>query len=184
MMTATTAARDRIQQIYDGHRGLYAPSLVDEAAALLDDLLDTAEKHGHDRTDQSQGLSWLVLAAAEATSGKYRRSAIQQTYEQVNELIRALSAELTELGLSVTGAYNGVGAEPVAGGPSWGLDGRTGLAVSIHTDGGWDLTVNQTRRPGTVHSIYAPNTVEGAKEVAAIVHGILHGDIADPFRRR
>ncbi|MFF4607765.1 hypothetical protein ACFY12_34130 [Streptomyces sp. NPDC001339] len=183
-MTASNASRDRIQKIYDSHRGLYAPSLVTEAAAFLDDLLDTAEKHGHDRTDQSQGLSWLVMAAAEATSSKYRSHRNKRTYEEVNQLTRALSTELTKLGLTITGARNGVGAEPVAGGPTWGLDGRTGLAVSIYTDGGWDLTVNQQVGAGSVHSIYAPHTAEGAKEVAAIVHGILHGEIADPFRRR
>lgn len=172
----------RVRRIFTGYAGLYAPSVIEEAAALLDALVATAEEHGHDR--QSEATGWLTTAAAEATSSKYRRHGVDRSHTEVIELVRTLTTELTELGLTIVPAQgrNMVAVAPVPTGPSWGLDGRTGLAVALYTDGGWDLTVNQ--RQTRVHSIYAPATADGAREVAAIVHGIAHGDVEDPFRRR
>ncbi|MFD6915222.1 hypothetical protein [Streptomyces virginiae] len=44
MTTPTTGSPTRVRRIYDGHAGLYAPSVVTEAAALLDASLATADQ--------------------------------------------------------------------------------------------------------------------------------------------
>ncbi|MFD9303041.1 hypothetical protein ACFWCB_10255 [Streptomyces sp. NPDC060048] len=142
----------------------------------------TAAKYGHDR--QNEGLGWLVTAAAEATSTKYGRPAVERTITELAELSRALNTALTREGLTPAPARGRgtTAVEPVSGGPTWGLDGRTGLAVGIYLNSGWDLTVNQQQT--SVHSIYAPATADGAREVAVIVRDILRGKAEDPFRRR
>lgn len=94
-----------------------------------------------------------------------------------------LSDAFHEIGLTSTDAAVGAGVavEPVAGGPLWGWDGRTGLVVVLYLDDGWTLMVNQAgmRRPV---SIYAPVTDEGARDVAELVGQVLRGEIKDPFR--
>ncbi|MFE4663818.1 hypothetical protein ACWCQZ_46895 [Streptomyces sp. NPDC002285] len=57
-----------------------------------------------------------------------------------------------------------------------------GLAVVLYTDSAWELMLNSTRT--TSHTIHAPVTEAGAAEVAQLVHGVLSGDVTDPFRRR
>lgn len=179
--TAPNSSSDRVAKVYAGYSGLYAPSVIEEASRFLDDLLTTAERHGHDRA--SSDLGWLVTAAAEATARKYGRPAVDRTSAELSAHQRALSAAFTAQGLSVTSARvrMGVAVEPVAGGPVWGMDGRTGLAVAVYADSGWELMVNQPQ--GRVFSIHAPVTDTGAGEVAVIVRGLLHGEVRDPFRR-
>ncbi|MFI5987087.1 hypothetical protein ACIBEA_40260 [Streptomyces sp. NPDC051555] len=179
-MTTPSSSLDRVRMVYAGYAGLYAPSVATEAAALLDDLLDTAAQYGHDH--QAEATGWLVTAAAEATSTKYGRPAVERTITELAELSRALNTALTREGLTLTLARGGSNSavEPLSGGPTWGLDGRTGLAVGIYLNSGWDLAVNQGR--STVHSIYAPATADGAREVAVIVRDILLGKAEDPFR--
>lgn len=181
MATTEPSSADRVRKVFAGYTGLYAPSVIAEAAQLLDALLDTAEQHGYGRQDEAAG--WLVTAAAEAVSSKCRSTSGKRSYDEVNALTSTLTRELTARGLTLapSAGRGAVAVEPVAGGPSWGLSGRAGLAVSLYTDGGWDITVNQLQ--SRVHAVHAPVTAEGAKEVADIVHGILHGMIADPFRR-
>ncbi|MFJ8798504.1 hypothetical protein [Streptomyces sp. NPDC102487] len=180
-MTAPRTSEDRIRAAYEGHAALYAPSVVTAAAQLLDDLLDAASKHGHD--SDVDGLSWLTVAAAEATSRKYGRPRTERTSTEVYTLHAALSAALDEQGLTREGAWvrMGVAVKPRDDGPSWGLGGTTGLAVALYTDSGWELMVNapQTR----AFTIHAPATEAGAAEVARIVRDILTGDRRDPFRR-
>jgi len=180
MTTPSTDSHARIRRIYDGHAGLYAPSVVDEAAALLDAYLATAEQHGLDRK-AADDEGWLALAASEAVSGKYGRPATERTAAELNKLSTALSNALTAEDLEVvpTPVRMGVGVAPVPGGPTWGMAG--GLAVALYSDSGWQLMLNAARTPS--HSICAPVTEAGAVEVARLVHGVLRGDVADPFRR-
>jgi hypothetical protein len=92
------------------------------------------------------------------------------------ELKSALTDALTtpELSLAVPAIRSGVTVAPNRG--------KTGLAVGILLNRGRGLTINQ---PGsTVLAICAPTTVEGAADVAELVHSVLHGEIPDPFRNR
>jgi hypothetical protein len=177
----TQSSHDEIARIYAGHSGLYAPSAVEDAARLLDDLVATAQKHGHKAEDAA---GWLALSAAEATSTKHRRQArAERTPAELTKLLRALSEAFTETGLTVVPSQGGrscVAVAPVPGGPTWGIN-ETGLRVSLYTDGGWDLTVNQPQ--ARVCAIYAPATQAGAREVAALVAAVLRGETSDPFRR-
>ncbi|WP_406514570.1 hypothetical protein OG851_43590 (plasmid) [Streptomyces sp. NBC_00161] len=180
MTTPTTDSPARIRRIYDGHAGLYAPSVVTEAAALLDAYLATAEQHGLDRKAADED-GWLALSAAEAISRKYGRPATERTSTELSQLGRELNTALTAEGLEVvpTPVRMGTGVAPVPGGPTWGMDG--GLAVALYADSGWELMVNSIRTSS--YTIHAPATAAGAREVAQLVHGVLRGDVADPFRR-
>ncbi|MEV5774252.1 hypothetical protein AB0L49_23830 [Streptomyces antimycoticus] len=180
MPTPTTDSPARVRRIYDGHAGLYAPSVIAEAAALLDAYLVTAGQHGLDRA-AADGEGWLALAAAEAVARRYRRPETDRTPAELNKLSTALTTALTAEGLEVvpTPVRMGVGIAPVPGGPTWGTAG--GLAVALYSDSGWELMLNATRT--TSHSICAPVNEAGAAEVAGLVHGVLTGDVVDPFRR-
>ncbi|AZM64989.1 MULTISPECIES: hypothetical protein [unclassified Streptomyces] len=147
---------------------------------MLDAYLATAEQHGLDRK-AADDEGWLALAAAEAVARKYRRPESERTSAELAELSAALRAALTAEGLEVvpTPVRMGVGVAPLPGGPTWGTAG--GLAVALYSDSGWELMLNATRT--TAHSICAPVTEAGAAEVARLVHGVLRGDIRDPFRR-
>lgn len=180
MTTPTTDSPARVRRIYDGHAGLYAPSLVTEAAALLDAYLATAEQHGLDRKAADED-GWLALSAAEAISRKYGRPKTERTSTELSQLVRELNTALTAEGLEVvpTQIRMGTGVAPVPGGPIWGMNG--GLVVALYSDSGWHLMANASGT--TVHTIYAPVTADGTREVAELVHGVLRGDITDPFRR-
>lgn len=180
MTTPTTDSAARVRRIYDRHAGLYVPSVVTEAANLLDAYLTTAERYGLDRAAADQD-GWLALAAAETVSRKYSRPTPERTSTEVLQLGTALHNMLTAEGLEIvsTPVRMGVGVAPVPGGPTWGANG--GLAVALYTDSGWELMVNSVRT--TSHTIHAPATADGAREVAKLVHGVLCGDVPDPFRR-
>lgn len=171
----------RIRRRFDGYAGLYGPSVVTDAASLLDAYLATAAQHGLDET-AANDEGWLTLAAAESTVARYRRPATERTSTDLSRLRSALTAAFTAEGLHVvpTPVRMGVGVAPVPGGPTWGA--ADGLAVAIYSDSGWELMLNSTRTPS--HSVYAPVTEAGADEVAQLVHGVLRGDLPDPFRRR
>ncbi|MEV5204193.1 hypothetical protein [Streptomyces sp. NPDC053720] len=179
MSTPTTDSPDRIRRIYDGHAGLYAPSVVTEAAALLDAYLATADQHGLDQK-AADFDGWLALAAAEAVSRKYSRPT-DRTSGELYELLNHLRTALATEGLEVvtTPVRMGVGIAPVPGGPTWGTAG--GLAVALYTDSSWELMLNSAHT--TSHTIHAPATEAGAAEVAQLVHGVLRGEVADPFRK-
>ncbi|MFD8851865.1 hypothetical protein [Streptomyces sp. NPDC059604] len=180
MTTSIADSSTRVEKIYTRYAGLYAPSVVAEAAALLDAYLATAEQHGLDRTaaDEEGGLA---VSAAEAVARKYRRPKTDRTSVELSQLTRELTAALTEEGLEIvpTQIRMGTGVAAVPGGPTWGMAG--GLAVAIYADSGWELTANSTRT--SVHTIHAPATAAGAREVARLVHAVLRGDIANPFNR-
>ncbi|MFD5342322.1 hypothetical protein ACFWJY_00750 [Streptomyces anulatus] len=179
MSTTTTDSPTRIRHIYDGNAGLYADSLVTEAAALLDAYLAAAEQHGLDR-NAVDGDGWLAQGAAETIARKYSRPAAERTSAELSQLVRDLNAALTAEGLEVvpTQIRMGTGVAPLPGGPTWGMNG--GLTVALYSDSGWRLMVNAPRT--TVHTINAPDSADGIREVAQLVHGVLRGDIRDPFR--
>ncbi|MEU3978101.1 hypothetical protein [Streptomyces bacillaris] len=187
MSTPTTDSAARIRRIYDRYAGLYADSLVTAAAALLDAYLATAEQHGLEgKAADEEG--WLAQAAADAVSKQHGRPKTERTASELNELLAHLRTALAAEGLTVvsTPVRMGVAVEPLPGGPVWGTgpggwNDPGGLAVALYSDSGWQLSTNSTR--STVHSIYAPVTEAGAAEVAQLVHGVLRGDVADPFRR-
>lgn len=179
----TEQSINKISAVYSTYRGLYAPSVITDAARLLDALYETAAGHGHPREDRLGRLSGLINAAAEATAGKYGRPGTDRTHTDLVSLQAELALAFLDEGLTpaVSRLHMGTAVEPLPDGPRWGADRRTGLAVALYADSGWELMVNQ---PSTrVFSIHAPATPDGAREVAAIVHGILAGDLADPFRR-
>jgi len=180
----TEQSIDKISAVYSGYRALYAPSVIADAARLLDALYETAAEHGHPRQDPLGRLSGLITAAAEATAGKYGRPAAERTPTEIVALQAELGLAFLDEGLTpaVSQVHMGVAAEPLADGPSWGPHGRAGLAVALYADSGWELMVNQPRT--RVFTLHAPATPDGAREVAAIVHGILAGDVEDPFRKR
>ncbi|AZK98784.1 MULTISPECIES: hypothetical protein [Streptomyces] len=181
-MTITTDSATRICRIYERHTALYAPSVVTEAAALLDAYLATAAQHGLHDLEAADDEGWLAVSAAEAIAKKHGRPRTERTSAELHQLVRELVAAFTEEGLEVvpTEVRMGTGVAPVPAGPTWGMAG--GLAVALYTDSGWNLMVNSTRT--AVHTIYAPATAAGAREVAQLVHGVLRGDLEDPFRRR
>ncbi|MBP0454008.1 hypothetical protein J5Y04_31370 [Kitasatospora sp. RG8] len=171
-----------VTRAYERLAGLCGPTVQLEAALLLDDLYAATAKHGHERT--STDLGWLVTAATEATSSKHRHRGPNRSVAELQQLTKALTTGLTEAGLVLTlsAGRTGAAVEPLSGGPVWGGNGRTGLAVGIYLNGGWDVMVNQPQ--SRVFSLYAPATEAGAREVAEIVHGNLSGDRPDPFRGR
>ncbi|MFJ6540535.1 hypothetical protein ACIQMP_07805 [Streptomyces sp. NPDC091385] len=182
-MNATTpseASVEKIRAVYDGHAAFYAPSVVTDAALFLDALLATAADHGHEA--DADGLGGLTMAAADAASRKHGLPRPERTAPEAYALHAALREALVAEGL-VLSSYcpirMGVGVDPLPGGPSWGMD-QVGLAVALFVNSGWDLLANTART--RAFSIYAPATPGGAAEVAGIVHGILRGDLADPFR--
>lgn len=180
MTTPTTDSPARVRRIYDGHAGLYVPSLVTEAAALLDAYLATAEQHGLDRKAADDD-GWLAVAAAEAVARKYSRPQTERTSAELSQLVRELTTALTAEGLEIvpTQIRMGTGVAPVPGGRTWGMN--SGLTVALYSDSAWHLMANAAGT--TVHTIHAPATADGAREVAELVHGVLRGDITDPFRR-
>ncbi|WP_329492465.1 hypothetical protein OG618_37460 (plasmid) [Kitasatospora sp. NBC_01246] len=171
-----------VARAYERLAGLFGPTVHAEAAALLDDLYEAAARHGHERA--SADLGSLITAATEATCTRYRHRGPDRSLAELQQLTKVLAAAFTEAGLTLAPSAGRTGAavEPLPGGPAWGWDGRTGLAVGIYLNGGWDVMVNQ--RESRVFSLYAPATEAGAREVAVIVHGILSGDRPDPFRSR
>lgn len=180
MTSPTTDPAARLQRIYDGHAGLYAPSVVAEAAALLDAYVTTAEQQGLDR-EEADFEGWLTRAAAETVARKYGRPKSERTSAELHQLVGELRTAFTAEGLEVvdTPVRMGVGVAPLPGGPTWGT--RGGLAVAMYLDSGWGLMLNAERT--TSHTIHAPATAAGAAEVAQLLHSVLSGDVTDPFRR-
>lgn len=166
----------KVRRLLAGYRALYAPSVIDQAAALLDAYLDTAEQHGLDR-GAANWDGYLTQAAAEPVSRQYGRPQQERTPAELYGLVADLRAVLVAEGLEVvpTPVPMGVGVAPLPGGPTWGL------AVALYTNGGWELMTNAER--SRAFTIHAPATTAGAAEVARLVRGVLQGTEPDPFRR-
>ncbi len=179
----TESSIDKISAVYNGYRALHAPSVIAEAARLLDALYETASQHGHPREDRLGRLSGLITAAADATAGKYGRPATERSHTDTVSLQAELGLALLDEGLTpdVSRIPMATAVEPLPEGPSWGPDGRTGLAIALSPDSGWELLANLTR--SRVFAIHAPATADGAREVAKMVAGIARGDLEDPFRK-
>jgi hypothetical protein len=178
----TSTSIDRVSAYLEPLAALHTPTTIAEAAGLLDAWLDVLDQRGIDQRAEAAG--WLAQAAAETITAPYGRPATDRSSGELVELQHALSNALREECLTIAHSVvrMGIAIEPVDGGPRWGMAGHTGLAVALYADSGWELMVNQmcTRS----FTIYAPATVDGAREVAALVAGIARGDLKDPFRAR
>ncbi|MFF7889709.1 hypothetical protein ACH40F_53925 [Streptomyces sp. NPDC020794] len=144
-------------------------------------LLLTAAQHGH--TKGSSELGRLTKAAAEATWSKHHRVTDPRLTGELSQLRATLAQALTGEGLTLATCCFvplGIAVDPLPGGPSWGVTGDAGLTFVLYGDSGWYLMANTER--STAHSVYASADADGARKVAAIVHGILQGDIPNPFR--
>ncbi|MFJ8006108.1 hypothetical protein [Streptomyces fagopyri] len=181
-MNAPRTSEDRIREHFGRLYALFAPSVVTDAAAYLDALTVTAGQHGHAADPDHVGM--LAQVAAEVTPRKYHRPSEERSGTEVYEMLGILRKAFEAAGLTIAGSQVRMGAavEPLEGGPVWGWDGKAGLSVALYSDSGWELMVNQPQT--RIFSIYAPVTVDGAAEVAAIVRSILTGETPDPFRNR
>jgi hypothetical protein len=178
----TSTSIDRISTYLHPLAALHAPSVIAEAAGLLDAWLGVLDERGIDR--RAEGPGWLAQAAAETVTAQYGRPATNRSSGELVELQHALTGAFRDEGLTIAHSVvrMGIAIEPVDGGPRWGIAGHTGLAVALYADSGWELMVNQMRTRS--FTIYAPATADGAREVAALVAGIARGDVKDPFRAR
>lgn len=176
----TAESVQKVRRLLAGNRALYTPSVINQAAVLLDAYLDTAVQHGLDRAAANWD-GYLTQAAAEPVSRQYGRPQQERTPAELHGLVGELRVALVAEGLEVvpTPVPMGVGVAPLAGGPTWGA-GR-GLAVALYTNSGWELMTNAER--SRAFTIHAPATAAGAAEVARLVRGVLAGTETDPFRR-
>ncbi|QDN84369.1 hypothetical protein [Streptomyces sp. RLB3-6] len=176
--TALDAAKSAIRRNTAGGRHLYAPSVLEEATRLAAKFYAAGKEHQIEAGDWDNVTSF-ASAALDALASKYG-SRVRLSREELRKVSGALLTALADKGLTARPGRR-TAIDPLPGGPRWGL-AQTGLAVGIHLDGGWDLTVDQPT--SSVRSITAPPTEDGAREVADIVHAILRGDAPDPFARR
>ncbi|MFE6555276.1 hypothetical protein ACFVHS_43975 [Streptomyces sp. NPDC057746] len=175
----TLAPASRIRIVYSQHRALYGPTVIAEAATLLEALLDTGERNGY--PTEAEGFGWLATAAAEAAADRYCQPTGDRTASELAVLRAALRAALGDEGLTIARSVTpmGVAVEPEPGGPSWGSDGTAGLAVTLRANKGWELEANVPYSQSC--SIVAPTTEDGAREVAALVRDVTTGKRPDPF---
>lgn len=168
----TPTTLDNIKKASARLNTLYAPSVLAEAAALLDDMWTAGQRHGVTPSDWDADLADASLGVI---SQRYSRSPKpQRTVAEVNALHRALINALAELDLTTRDGRAVLVDRP----------GGTTLAVAIWADGGWDLSPYTAGGYAPVMPIAAPATEAGAGEVAAIVGDVIAGRRPDPFRGR
>ncbi|CAL9677830.1 hypothetical protein SUDANB105_08141 (plasmid) [Streptomyces sp. enrichment culture] len=165
-------------------RSLYAPSVLEEAAALLTDLWAAGGRHGVERKEWDWAVN-LPSSALEVIASRYTHTPDpERTGDQVVALRRDLAEALTsaEIGLSVQDGprLNMVVVERLPETPRGGYHGDANLVVGIYANGGWDISMNADG--ATVVSIAAPATKAGAGEVAALVRAVARGELGNPFR--
>jgi hypothetical protein len=177
------SSAEQISDHYAELRGVYGTTVQADAAALLDALLDTAERQGYPRDDD--GLGWLVPAAASTAAAAYGRPAVDRTTGELAELRAELRAAFTEQGLTVTTARDwlavAVDVEDMPGCPPWARP--DGIAVALWSNTCWEIQPNVSRAMRSV-TLVAPATADGARDVAQVVHAIATGARPDPFRDR
>ncbi|MGW3414565.1 hypothetical protein [Streptomyces sp. NPDC000888] len=180
----STAAHAAVEKAATGLRTLYAPSVLDEAAALLSDLWAAGERHGVPPKEWDWAVS-LAGGALEVIASRYTRTPdTERTGEQVFALRRDLIEALTsaEIGLSARpGSRTMTVVDRLPETPRGGYHGDASLVVGIYSNGGWDISMNADG--ATVVSIAAPATKAGAAEVAALVRAVARGELGNPFRR-
>lgn len=183
----TTEAYAAVEKAAKSSRGtLYAPSVLERAAALLTDLWAAGERHGVAASEWGWAAD-LAGGALDVVTRRYERPEKERTSEEVIALARHLLEDLTsgEIGLSARlGPRASVIVERGSATPHGGFHGDANVVVGIHADGGyggWDVAFNQDGAP--VLSIAAPASRAGASEVAEIVRALVNGELGNPFRR-
>ncbi|MYS36345.1 hypothetical protein K388_07127 [Streptomyces sp. KhCrAH-43] len=158
-----------------GSRVIYTPSVLAEAAELLGKLYSAGQEHHIDREDWAAVTS-LPMGVLDALAARYC-SRVTLTHVEYNTVRDRLIGELDARNLTAERRQR-VTVAPLPGGPSWGSSGRSGLSLGL-TVGGWDISVDEiASRP---HSIAAPATEDGARDVAELVRKILSGEAPNPF---
>lgn len=165
-------------------RSLCAPSVLEQAAALLTDLWAAGERHDVQRKEWDWAVN-LPSGALEVIASRYTHAPDpERTGEQVTALCQDLVEALTsdEIGLSVRpGSRKNIAiVERLPQTPRGGRHGDATLVVGIYSNRGWDISMNADG--ATVVSIAAPATTAGAAEVAAIVRAVARGELGNPFR--
>lgn len=180
----TTEAYAAVEKAAKSLRSLYAPSVLQHAAALLTDLWAAGERHGVERKEWSWATD-LASGALEVIASRYTHTHDpERTGEQVFALRRDLIEALTsaEIGLSARpGSRTLTVVDRLPETPRGGFHGDADLVVGIYSNGGWDISMNADG--ATVVSIAAPATTAGASEVAALVRAVARGELGNPFRR-
>ncbi|MEU2380388.1 hypothetical protein [Streptomyces misionensis] len=180
----TTEAYAAVEKAATSLRCLYAPSVLEQAAALLTDLWAAGGRHGVGRKEWDWAVN-LPSGALEVIASRYTDAPdAERTGDQVVALCRDLSEALTsaEIGLSVqTGPrLNKVVVERLPETPRGGYHGNANLVVGLYSNSGWDISMNADG--ARVVSIAAPATKAGAAEVAALVRAVARGELGNPFR--
>ncbi|MEV6424987.1 hypothetical protein [Streptomyces sp. NPDC051662] len=180
----SAVAHAAVEKAATGLRALYAPSVLDEAAALLSDLWAVGERHGVPPKAWDWTVS-LASGALEVIASRYTRTpGPERTGDQVTALSRDLLEALAsaEIGLTVLPGTRKhmtiVERRPET--PRGGYHGDANLIVGIYSNGGWDISMNADG--ASVVSIVAPATTAGAAEVAALVRAVARGELGNPFR--
>ncbi|GHB75947.1 hypothetical protein GCM10010331_74770 [Streptomyces xanthochromogenes] len=181
----SAAAYAAVKKAATGLPTLYAPSVLDEAAALLSDLWAAGERHGVTPKEWDWAVS-LAGGALEVIASRYTRTPdTERTGEQVTALCQDLVSALTSAEIGLTVLPNPRKHQAVVGRlpetPRGGYHGDASLVVGIYSNGGWDISMNADG--ATVVSIAAPATTAGAAEVAALVRAVARGELGNPFRR-
>jgi hypothetical protein len=182
-MSTDTDPITAVDKAAASRRALYAPSVLQEAAALLTDLWAAGERHNV----TSKEWGWTVNlpgGALDVIGRRYEEApAPERTHEQVFALQRDLIEALTSPEIGLT-ARRGPRAAVVVGRlpetPRGGFHGNADLAVGIYSNGGWDISFDA--HGASVVSIVAPASKAGAAEVAAIVRAVARGELGNPFR--
>ncbi|MCX4682580.1 hypothetical protein OG413_46200 [Streptomyces sp. NBC_01433] len=180
----STEAYAAVEKAAASNRILYAPSVVKEAASLLDDMWATGERRGIPRGEWGWAVNLpdgvLSVTAHTHTSGPVP----ERTSEEITALCKDLVAALTsaEIGMSVEPGprKNMTIVRRLPQTPRGGLHGDANLIVGLYSNGGWDISMNADG--ASVVSIAAPATTAGAAEVAAVVRAVARGELGNPFR--
>ncbi|MFE4539639.1 hypothetical protein ACFRKB_32015 [Streptomyces scopuliridis] len=180
----STEAYAAVEKAAASDRALYAPSVVKEAASLLDDMWATGERRGVPRGEWGWAVS-LPDGVLGVTARTHTRGPIpKRTGEEVTALCQDLIAALSsaEIGMSVEPGprKNMTIVKRLPRTPRGGLHGDANLIVGIYANGGWDISMNADG--ASVISIAAPATTAGAAEVAAVVRAVARGELGNPFR--
>ncbi|MFE9406891.1 hypothetical protein ACFYNY_34850 [Streptomyces sp. NPDC006530] len=158
-----------------GSRVIYTPSVLAEAAELLAKLYTAGQEHHIDREDWAAVTS-LPTGVLDALTARYC-SHVALTHSEYDAVRNSLIGELGARQLTVERGQR-ITVAPLPGGPSWGDAGRSGLSLGL-TVGGWDISIDELA--SSPHTIAAPATEDGAREVAELVHKILSGEAPNPF---
>jgi hypothetical protein len=160
---------------------LYAPSVLEQAAALLTDLWAAGKRHGVDPGDWA-AVTGLADASVDVVSHQHERAPEPtRTIAKIGSLQGHLVAALKDLGLTARLGGPGVIVARGPGTPRGGFHGDADVIVRIYSDGGWAFSFYQ--EGASVMPIVAPTSEAGASEVAEIVRAFVRGELANPFRR-